>query len=39
MIRRRADEERGFPILEIPEGMFDAQVCAAMELQPGVAVS
>jgi hypothetical protein len=26
------DDARGFPVLEIPDWMFDAHVCARMEL-------
>ena len=32
LLRCRLDDARGFPVLEIPDWMFDAHVCARMEL-------
>jgi hypothetical protein len=33
IFRCRRDDERGFPVLEIPQWMFDSQNCAAMEVR------
>ena len=38
MFRCRIDDDRGFPILEIPQWMFDARLCCGMELESGIAV-
>ena len=32
LLRCRVDDARGFPVLEIPQWMFDAHVCTRMEL-------
>ena len=32
LLRCRLDDARGFPVLEIPQWMFDVHVCARMEL-------
>jgi hypothetical protein len=39
MFRCRRDDERGFPVLEIPQWMFDSQNCAAMEMRHNALVS
>jgi hypothetical protein len=38
IFRCRVDDDRGFPVLEIPEWMFDASVCCGMELGNRIAV-
>jgi hypothetical protein len=39
VLRCRRDDERGFPVLEIPQWMFDSQSCGAMEVRHNALVS